>query len=68
MQNLNELGFDENQLTGCIPSGLGDVETNDLAEIGLPLCGPNEPAATDSLFLVALYNATGGPDWTDNTN
>ena len=25
-------------------------------------------AATDRAVLVALYNGTGGPDWTDNTN
>ena len=24
--------------------------------------------SADSLALVALYNATGGPNWTDNTN
>ncbi|MCZ0937527.1 MAG: hypothetical protein OXJ55_02740, partial [Caldilineaceae bacterium] len=68
LQNLNELGLDENQLTGCIPSGLGDVETNDLSDLGLPRCDPNESVAADSLSLVALYNSTGGPDWTNNAN
>ena len=29
---------------------------------------PAGPPATDRAALVALYNATGGADWTDNTN
>ena len=30
---------DGNQLTGCIPQGWREIPINDLAELGLPVCG-----------------------------
>ena len=69
LQNLRSLNLSGNQLTGCIPMELQDVPNNDFAELGLPFCGPAVPvSAADSLALVSLYNATGGPNWTNNTN
>ena len=35
---------------------------------GPPVPEPSTDANTDRATLVALYNATGGPSWTDNTN
>ena len=51
-----------NALTGCIPEGLGDVPSNDVDQLGLEFCNPERAT------LVALYHATDGPNWTDNTN
>lgn len=56
-----------NQLTGCIPEGLRNVEDNDLADLRLPYCGV-DVSAPDTAALVALYFATDGPHWTNNTN
>ena len=42
LTRLHSLELNGNQLTGCVPVGLQDVELNDLAELGLPLCGPGE--------------------------
>ena len=39
LASLTALSLSGNLLTGCIPEGLADVETNDLADLGLPLCG-----------------------------
>jgi hypothetical protein len=33
-----ELSFFGNQLSGCVPEGLRDVDSNDLSELGLPFC------------------------------
>ena len=64
-----------NQLTGCIPSALRDVADNDFDVLGLPFCEAemSEPTpvpvhAGDKAALVALYNATGGDNWTDRDN
>ncbi len=58
-------------LTGCVPSELLEVPENDLWELQLAICSGVgvEPAGNfDRDALVALYNATGGPNWTNNTN
>ena len=52
-----------NQLTGCIPETLRNVYASDLARIDLPFC--NNP---DRDVLVAIYNATDGDNWANNTN
>ena len=58
-----------NSLTGCVPAGLRSVATNDYTDLGLPFCGATPGASTnDREALVALYNATGGPNWTNRTN
>ena len=68
LQYLRTLYLSGNRFSGCLPQELRDVANNDFEELGLPFCGPAAPAAADSLALVSLYNATGGPNWTNNTN
>ena len=59
-----------NRLTGCIPSGLSSVQENDFLRLGLDFCGggPLVPPGSPKAALVALYNATGGGSWSDDTN
>ena len=57
-----------NQLTGCVPTGLRNVAINDFSSLALSFCGETPTAATDRAALVALYDTTGGTNWTDNTN
>ena len=57
-----------NQLTGCVPTGLRNVAINDFSSLALSFCGETPTAATDRAALVALYDTTGGANWTDNTN
>ena len=65
LANLERLRLGDNQLSGCVPEGLRDVPNNDLAQLGLPFCSP---AGDDWAALVALYNATDGPNWENDTN
>ena len=66
LSRLNYLGtllVGGNQLTGCVPVKLDrNVTANDFEELGLPSCG--DAANEDFPALEALYNATGGPNWT----
>ena len=39
LTNLEQLQLLGNELTGCVPVGLRDVASNDLAALGLPDCG-----------------------------
>ena len=39
LSNLDFLWLRGNQLTGCIPEGLRDIEANDLGKLELPDCG-----------------------------
>ena len=57
-------------MTGCIPPGLRRAGQNDFDELGLPFCQVKMTAGHegDRDALVALYNATGGPDWDRNKN
>ena len=59
---LRVLRLDGNQFTGCIPAVLRRVESNDLSTLGLPFC-----ATTTTKALLALYDATGGDNWHNNT-
>ena len=61
--NLDELFLTNNQLTGCIPFTLSDIPVNDFTQLDLPFC--DNP---DRAILVALYHATNGDNWTNNTN
>ena len=38
LSNLYSLYLGYNQLSGCVPQGLQDVEVNDFAELDLPFC------------------------------
>ena len=62
LTELETLHLSGNSLSGCVPGSLYDVATNDLDSAGIPSCDQ------DKALLVALYNATGGASWTDNTN
>ena len=75
LSSLTTMHISGNQLTGCIPSALRDVADNDFDELGLHFCETetSEPTpvpvhAGDRAALVALYNSTGGTNWTDSTN
>ena len=63
LTSLRYLRLSGNQFSGCIPDGLLLVQSNDLDQIGLPLCSEAYRNA-----LAALYRATDGPNWTHNTN
>ena len=70
--NLASLGFlylAGNPLTGCVPVSLRNVASNDFPELGLPFCDMFDPGgvAGDRDALVALYNATDGLNWTNNS-
>ena len=70
LTNLESLALNNNRLTGCVPTSLWSVPNNDLDELGLPFCDMPDPgiAAVDRAALVAIYNATDGANWTNNTN
>ena len=63
LENLEYLHLRGNDdLMGCLPSSLKDVVDNDFDRVGLDFCAGDRDA------LVALYNATGGDNWNDDTN
>ena len=78
LASLEVLRLDGNQLSGCVPSGLqGQLDTAYSNLGGLPFCrGADVPTASprptqtmsEREALAAFYNATGGPNWNDNTN
>ena len=64
---LEALYLYRNDLSGCVPDGLKDVEQNDFDELVLPFCTAlAEAIATDREVLLAFYHATDGPDWINN--
>ena len=72
LANLEELHLYWNKLSGCVPLGLGDVPSNDFAELHLPNCAPpltpEQRLALHRTALIALYNATDGPNWENSAN
>ena len=68
----------ENQLSGCVPSSLQSQLDSDYIYLGgLPFCRESEAStatppprqvSSDRETLIALYHATDGPNWKDNTN
>ena len=65
LDSLETLHLDNNQLTGCIPSALQAVPNNDFNNLELAFC---HLESGEVAVLAALYEATGGDHWTDNTN
>ena len=63
LTNLTDISLRDNPLTGCVPEGLSYVPRNDFAELGLPFCDFRPISTGDQAVLVALYNATDGPNW-----
>ena len=68
LSNLESLYLSGNRLSGCIPEGLRDVKDNDLDDLVLPFCSAAGATSADRAALEALYNATGGPNWTNKAN
>ena len=69
LSNLQGVYFVGNRLSGCIPAGLRDVESNDLANLGLSFGRAQaDGESPDRNALVVLYNVTGGPNWAKNKN
>ena len=68
LSNLREIFLRGNQLSGCIPTELRDVPDSDLNQLGLQFCDTATATPEDRAALLALYNATDGPNWSDNTN
>ena len=52
LSSLERLYLSNNQLTGCVPTGLEDVPFNDFDQLGLAFCPSGDP-------LVDRYDANG---------
>ena len=65
---LLELTLAGNQLTGCIPNALLNLLAHDFAQLGLSFCSPVASDPSDRAVLKALYEATDGENWENNTN
>ena len=78
LANLEELRLGGNQFRGCVPSSLeNQLHRLDTDLGGLPFCrGSDETTPTPPQMqtlsereaLAALYHATDGPNWRNNTN
>ena len=76
LTNLVTLDLSNNMLSGEVPFevvALPNLETlnltgNRFSEVPEPTAPPGTPGLSDRDALVALYEATDGPNWTNNTN
>ena len=73
LANLRQIALAGNRLTGCIPQGMRSVQSNDFSTLNLPFCGPavgpaQKSSEEDRKVLVAIYNSTNGPSWTNSLN
>ena len=67
--SIQTLYLGGNTLAGCVPRSMWDLPMNDVPELDLPFCEPlHETQAAEREALVALYQATNGPNWKNNTN
>ena len=72
LTRLSIFSLSGNRLTGCVPGGvIPQLTRQEFTALGLPACGEEAvplPAAGDTegdqAALMALYHATGGPNWT----
>lgn len=62
--SLKEVDLGGNQLTGCVPIFLYELVPQDYRDFGDLQSCPNP----DRIALTSLYNAAGGPEWTNRTN
>ena len=74
LESLQALYLSRNLLTGCLPAAwrisIGN-DNNDLNQLDLPFCAASPdtgPPPDDRATLLALYNATDGPNWRNNDN
>ena len=59
LSNLTDLYLAYNRLTGCIPAALQSVISNDLDQLGLPICGiPTVTTSVDSANYQVRINST----------
>ena len=71
ISNLRTLRLNGNRLTGSIPAALCKFENTINPQQGsanLPCDTGSTPTSDDRAALVEFYNATGGPNWTNNGN
>ena len=61
--NLVQWRLAGNQFTGCLPYALMAVEDTDFDSLGLDVCDPS-----DRDVLIALYHATDGENWRNDTD
>ncbi len=72
LANLRWLDLGQNRLGGCLSDLLRDRLYNPVSgdlnyDGGIPVCTPEDHPG-DKEALIALYNATGGPNWLFNEN
>ncbi len=67
LSGLEWLYLSGNELSGCIPEELKDTPYNDLDALGLPFCG-SDSESPDRAALVALYDSSDGPNWSNSAN
>ena len=69
LSNLEQIHLSDNQFNGCVPDSLRNIPGNDLSELDLPYCGTGPPQViSERELLAALYEATDGPNWENDTN
>ena len=72
LSNLRHLRLAGNSLSRCVPDVLFNVPNNDLDEVGVPFgdaaLAQSLAESADRTALLALYCATNGTNWADDTN
>lgn len=69
LTNLSILHLEDTQLIGCVAAHLRDVRGISVPQPGLAFCPVGVPTpSANRAALVALYEATDGANWNNNTN